>query len=220
MSKECQSVNIFPRNVLNAFILRCSFSPGTSRKSLDSVLIALWFIRSTIWTLPTLWLRGTKWEFSCSTSIWSILSESARVASLVIRSPLQKLLAWMKSSLLLSLLHLCVCRLAEASALQLWHWHHTAWCCQVKVIAAVCFFFRAGSWQMGPHWAVGGSVRNHIFSTVILYSPTYAFYPNPQKWYRKLSFTWHLSSVEFSPQKMQQNSSEGLLGLSVASKRN
>lgn len=51
---------------------------------------------------------------------FGVLSKSARVASLVIRSPLHKLLAGMKSSLSCHchISDLCVCKLAEASALQ------------------------------------------------------------------------------------------------------
>lgn len=105
----------------------------------------------------------------------------------------------------------CVHRLAEASALQPWHWHHTAWRRRVKGTAA---FF--SQYIRVAHRPVG-SGRNHIFSSVILFDLTSTLYVcELTNTHIQRNF---LLGLNRQFRKMPQKSSEGRLVQSETSKQ-
>lgn len=77
----------------------------------------------------------------------------------------------------------CVHRLAEASALQPWHWHHTAWRRRVKGTAA--FFHSISAWHTG------------LWGQAEIISFPLSFYSTSQAHYTCANSQTHISKETF-----------------------
>lgn len=104
----------------------------------------------------------------------------------------------------------CVHRLAEASARQPWHWHHTAWRRRVKGTAA--FFHSISAWHTG------------LWGQAEIISFPLSFYTTSQAHYTCANSNTHIQrnfllGLNRQFRKMPQKSSEGHLVQSETSKQ-